>query len=517
MDTLLNTAVPEGGFKPVQRIKGSPVPAETVLDNIRASVEFDVPCVVRQPDRDDVLIFVAGGPTLRQYLAEIKERQAAGAHIMTSNNTHDYLVDNGIVPDSCLLFDPKKRVVDYVNKIQPTCHYYLATTVVREVWEKFTAAGAKLSKVLVAFGLDESQDINLQRELYPKIPASNYLIGGTMTPLRAMPFAVLLGFKSIEFYGFDSCFAQNAKIIMEGEPGYLETVVRMQSGYTDAETGKKYVIDEPEDGGYFYAYRKPRIEDAHVAEVDGRRFFTSPGFAYQAQQIVEWVDRLDGRLSVEIHGDSLSSCILAKHRADKAARKARIGNRRWTDAYAEMQKSMHDGEDYGVVGARSVELIGRMLLGVHAQLGRRVSMFDYGSGPGRLVEALQKVICCADYQNYDPFHAKWADNVEPGIVDVVTCMDVMEHVEEECVENVIDWIADRARYGAVFNICLAPAKKTLPDGRNAHITLKPAEWWQKQIARRFSIAESTRSGSNVVFVCSAIGAQQRFMEEKKAA
>jgi len=518
VDTLLNTAVPEGGLQPVQRIKGSPVPNETIHENIRASADFNAPIVTKQKDTDGTLVFVAGGPTLRQHLGEIKVRQQRGAHIMTSNNTHDYLVANGIVPNSCLLFDPKKRVVDYVNSIQPTCHYYLSTTVVREVWQKFTDAGVRLSKVLVAYGLDDSSDINLQRELYPHVNPSNYLIGGTMTPLRAMPFAILLGYKRIEFYGFDSCFAQDAPIIRENEPGYFDAVARMKSVYTDAETGQKYVIDEPEDGGYFYAYRKPRIEDVHVAEVGTRRFLTSPGFAYQAQQLVEWIDRLDGRLDVVVHGDNLSAAVIARHRAVKIAKRAKIGTRRWTDEYARMQQSMHeDREDYGIVGARRVEIIARMLIGVYAQLGRRLSMIDYGCGPGRLGDALGKVVCCADLHNYDPFHPRWRDQPEPAVSDVVTCMDVMEHVEEECVENVIDWIADRARYGAVFNICLAPAAKSLPDGRNAHITLKPAEWWQKQVARRFNIAEQMRTGQNVVFVCSARGAQEAFMSERKAA
>lgn len=513
---MLNTAVPEGGFAPVQEIKGTPVPADTVLTNIEASAKFDLPIMGKQQPQDKPLIFIAGGPTLRDHLDEIRDRVNA-CFVMTSNNTHDYLVQHGIIPNACLLFDPKQRVVDYVKLVQPSCTYYLATTVTEAVFQKFVDAGARVVKVLVAYGLEGSPDIDLQQKLYPRVSPSNYLIGGTMTPLRAMPFACMAGFSKMEFYGMDSCFAGEVPIIREDEPGYAEALARIGRGYQDSETGVSYVIDEPEDGGYFYAYKKDRIEHIHVVEAGPRRFLSSPGFAYQAKQLVEWVDRLEGKLDVKIHGDSLSSWLVEQHRAAKAERYARIGKRRWTEEYRLLQEQMHEDGNYGVVGAKSFEVVSRMLIGLYAQIRRPVTMIDYGSGPGLLKDALDKALKCADVLNYDPFHPRWREMPEPGMADVVTCMDVMEHVEEECVDNVIDWIADRSRYGAIFKIDLGPAIKNLPDGRNAHITLKSDAWWRQRLSRRFHVTEATKAGSGLLVICAARNAREAIEDERKAA
>lgn len=61
--------------------------------------------------------------------------------------------------------------------------------------------------------------------------------------------------------------------------------------------------------------------------------------------------------------------------------------------------------------------------------------------------------------------------------DGVICCDVLEHLEghelRECIFNV----TLRARKFAFFSIATFPAKKRLPDGRNAHLTIMPREWW----------------------------------------
>ena len=36
---------------------------------------------------------------------------------------------------------------------------------------------------------------------------------------------------------------------------------------------------------------------------------------------------------------------------------------------------------------------------------------------------------------------------------------------------------------------LKPAKKSLPDGRNAHLIQRPAEWWKKKLAKRWRIVK----------------------------
>lgn len=490
-DTLVPSG--EGAFSPVQAIASSPVPGERAISNIEESVKFDHPLLMAErPGIKDTIIFVAGGPTLRDYVEEIRERQAAGIPILTSNNTYDWLVARGIVPDMCLIFDPKEKVAGYVTNPQQSTQFFLGVVVNPKTFERF--AGFNVKKVVVAYGLEGREDVQLQQRLYPKARGKDFLIGGTMTPLRAMPFAVMLGYRKIEFYGFDSCFSPNPPpVVYQDENQELFNQLARQEGmpiHKDIASGRIYAIQEPDDGGYFYAYKKERQEDLQVAEIAGRRFLTSPGFAYQAEQLQFWVDRLEGRLEVVVHGDSLSSWMLAARRVDRERLQERIGKARWTPEYAAMQAQMHTRGDYGTHGERHLSRAAIPILGLWETLKRTVKVLDYGCGGGQLGRTLRQMLNCATITDYDPFHPEWGGDREVELHDFCYSFDVFEHVEEICVDNVIDWIADHIKYGAYFEISLVAALKELPDGRNAHITIKSPEWWIRKMKRRFNIIEA---------------------------
>lgn len=83
---------------------------------------------------------------------------------------------------------------------------------------------------------------------------------------------------------------------------------------------------------------------------------------------------------------------------------------------------------------------------------------------------------------YDPGVEKYsADITVPR--DLVICIDVLEHIEPDYIDDVLNEI-DRLSTKAVFlNICTRLAGKTLPDGRNAHLLVQPQEWWREKLKR----------------------------------
>jgi 2-polyprenyl-3-methyl-5-hydroxy-6-metoxy-1,4-benzoquinol methylase len=77
--------------------------------------------------------------------------------------------------------------------------------------------------------------------------------------------------------------------------------------------------------------------------------------------------------------------------------------------------------------------------------------------------------------NYDPAIPDFA--ATPPRCDLVVCTDVLEHVEPDCIVGVLKDL-DRVTGKVIFtSTALNPAMKLLPDGRNAHILLRPAHWW----------------------------------------
>jgi hypothetical protein len=110
------------------------------------------------------------------------------------------------------------------------------------------------------------------------------------------------------------------------------------------------------------------------------------------------------------------------------------------------------------------------------------SCLDYGCGRGEAWELhnLKKLFDLKDLYLYDPTIAEF-QNRPNNQVDLVICIDVMEHVPEHCVEEVLDDVAFFAKKAIFFNISTRPAAKVLPNGSNAHQTVRPREWWQEKI------------------------------------
>lgn len=151
-------------------------------------------------------------------------------------------------------------------------------------------------------------------------------------------------------------------------------------------------------------------------------------------------------------------------------------NQRFSDAYAKLQAQFHkERPDYGISGHNYADQIHQM-----AQRLQTRSILDYGCGKATLQKSIPFPI-----QNYDPFIEEYAERPTPA--DLVVCTDVMEHIEEEYVESVLSDIASLTKRAVFFQIATSPAKKTLPDGRNAHITIRSPNEWLMDLMRFFDI------------------------------
>lgn len=80
---------------------------------------------------------------------------------------------------------------------------------------------------------------------------------------------------------------------------------------------------------------------------------------------------------------------------------------------------------------------------------------------------------------YDPAVKEYS-TLPQGNFDAVICTDVLEHIEEEDVAEIIKEIYSKADRFVYLGICNVPANSFLPDGRNAHVTLRSLEWWVEQ-------------------------------------
>jgi len=148
-----------------------------------------------------------------------------------------------------------------------------------------------------------------------------------------------------------------------------------------------------------------------------------------------------------------------------------------TPEYAAQNRLMHETGTFGMSGGRWVQPV----LALCEQLGTR-DILDYGCGQRTLERFLGFPIA-----NYDPCIPGL--DAPPAPADIVVCTDVLEHVEPDCLDEVLDDLRRVTRVAGLFLIATRPAERVLADGRNAHLIQQPKSWWLPRLERRFRVSQ----------------------------
>lgn len=149
-------------------------------------------------------------------------------------------------------------------------------------------------------------------------------------------------------------------------------------------------------------------------------------------------------------------------------------------------REVHRGKVYG----QTSELLTGFILRQVAFLPPPKSILDYGCGQSRTADWLAKIYDATAYR-YDPALPDHA--VLPEIeTDLVICTDVMEHIPLEDVDRVLAEIRGISA-NAFFNISCVKAAEILPNGENAHCTVRPARWWAARLGAHFDTVRKVRS------------------------
>ena len=153
-----------------------------------------------------------------------------------------------------------------------------------------------------------------------------------------------------------------------------------------------------------------------------------------------------------------------------------------TPEYRELNRKLHqDNEHYGTSGKNWRDAVRE--LSEHG----RLTILDYGCGKQTLKASLGPAYRVT---GFDPCIEGLDTPPEPH--DVVVCGDVMEHVEPDLVMNVLREVRRLCKVRGLFVIGMQPAKKTLADGRNAHLSLYPQQVWVESLeAAGFTVEEQS--------------------------
>ena len=138
--------------------------------------------------------------------------------------------------------------------------------------------------------------------------------------------------------------------------------------------------------------------------------------------------------------------------------------------YRKQLEKLHDRQRWGADGGKHTAAVLALI-----EQYKPATILDYGCGENKLADSLKP----HRVSGYDPGIPERAKMPKPCAL--VVCTDVLEHVEPEKLDAVLDHIWRLTARVAYLVIETRAANAHLPDGRNAHLSVHPAEWWIEKL------------------------------------
>lgn len=476
----------DGTFVPPV-IKATPASFEILLSNMRANLVVPEADMLEPEVLDDrIFVMVCGGPSLMYHLDDVRERtlQPEKYRVVCSNMTAGYLLQNGIVPHVHFIMDPQSRKRHDVRpgKTNPLIEYWISATCDPAVVQVLVAQGIRPKLFLAQFDR-EGSDVKTAQEVLTTDRKLMCVQGGTMAGMRALNLADVLGHRQMEYFGFDGS------------------------------------VIATEEGARCYAYDKYRMETVLTIHCDKceAKYDSTSVMQAQVNELLDWRRKIP-YIDIRMHGNGLIQHYMGHIQEIEEKARSKRATYRYTEEYKSMQLGMHEryNESYGVTGPRFAHSVFSLASQVARSQGE-CNILDYGSSWGSLERSIRDHYLlpeCIKFINYDPF-VLGKDQAPVGKFHIVVCNDVLEHVEPECTYAVLDHLQELTGRIIFLSIGITPALKTLPDGRNAHINLRDAEWWLGRVKQRFIVSEAKLSIDSLVIVGQDIELVRRVLKEKQ--
>jgi len=163
--------------------------------------------------------------------------------------------------------------------------------------------------------------------------------------------------------------------------------------------------------------------------------------------------------------------------------------------YAALNQRLHEtNAAYGAGAAKSAHGLIE-----HARRFQCSIILDYGCGKGTLKPAIEALAPDLQVLEFDPA-IPGKETLPSQRPDLIIARDVMEHIEPDFLDGVLGTMSDLKPRVVVLSISLVPAKKSLPDGRNAHLIVEDMSWWNARLSRYFTPLTSAETPGHLLYI-----------------
>lgn len=149
--------------------------------------------------------------------------------------------------------------------------------------------------------------------------------------------------------------------------------------------------------------------------------------------------------------------------------------------YQEQLAQLHKSDKKFNHGAKAYKIVEKFI-----EEYRPTTLLDFGCGKGGLIATIAELHPEITVAGYDPGNEEFR-RLPKRPVDVVISTDAIEHIEPEHLVETLKTIGALMTRCGCFRIACYPAKKNLPDGRNAHLIVKSPEWWREQLIAHMGV------------------------------
>ena len=238
---------------------------EVVLEHVKSAIKRHIPQFKPHDEQDKVIAIVGGGPSLKDTFDDLKEKHEAGMKVVSVNGTHDWLMDHGIRPSLHVQLDSRPFNARFVQNWHPDTKYMIASQSHPDVFDALEGADVTMFHL--------ATNGRVRRVLHDYYMGYTVPVGGGNTVmLRTIPMMAMLGFKTMEIFGFDSC-----------------------------------CIDEE---NHIYEQTENDVGTSTTVTVGDREFFCYGWMHSQAQQFITVIEKMGDKFELVVHGDGLIAHIL---------------------------------------------------------------------------------------------------------------------------------------------------------------------------------------------------------------
>ena len=255
--------------------------ADTVKANVKANMALGLSEVQPYQEQDTHVVLLAGGPSLAEGEDDIKELARAGAQVVTVNGTYTWAMERGITPGAQIIVDAREFNARFCAPMNDRTRFLICS----QCDPAFVSSLPPGQTVLWHVGGSDLFEAALKeyadetgggRDHWP-VP------GGTTVMNRALPMLLMLGFRKVTVFGWDSCILD----------------------------GKHHAYAQPENDG-------DSVRTIEVG-IGGRKWNCAGWQAIQAHEFIQLIKLMPDDLQLEVKGDGLLAGIL-KYSAEQATK-----------------------------------------------------------------------------------------------------------------------------------------------------------------------------------------------------